>query len=48
MSFWTDASPLVKAAIVLGVAGLLYLGLAAAAGLPPYAGPETVQQRGIR
>jgi hypothetical protein len=38
MGFWEDASPVVKGAIVVGGVGLLYLAIAAAAGLPPYGG----------
>ncbi len=36
MSFWEDASPVVKGAIVIGVLGLSYFGVAYFAGLPPF------------
>lgn len=51
MSFWEDASPVVKGAIVFGILGLLYFGVAFAAGLPPFGGggdEETTQQRGLQ
>lgn len=41
MSFWEDASPLVKGAIVVGVVGILYLAIAFFAGFPPYGGGDT-------
>lgn len=49
MSFWSDASPMVKGAIVVGVVGLLYFLIAFVAGLPPYGGTEdeATQQRGL-
>lgn len=50
MSFWSDASPVVKGAIVFGVVGLLYLGVAFAAGFVPFGsghGEDTTQQRGV-
>lgn len=47
MSFWSDLSPAVKGVIVVGVLGLLYLGVARFAGLPPWGGVETTQQRGL-
>ena len=50
MSFWEDASLVVKGAIVFGILGLLYFGVAFAAGLPPFGGggdEETTQQRGL-
>lgn len=50
MSFWSDLSPAVKGVVVLGVVGLLYFGIAAVAGLPPFgsATGEAVQtQRGV-
>jgi len=36
MSFWEDSSPIVKGAIVIGVLGLLYFGIAFFVGLPPF------------
>ena len=51
MSFWDDASPVVKGAIVVGVIGLLYFGIAFFAGLPPFGGggdEEMTQERGIQ
>lgn len=50
MSFWSDASPAVKGAIVVGVVGILYLGIAAVAGLAPFGNPtgeQTSQSRGV-
>lgn len=48
MSFWSDASPAVKGAIVVGVVGLLYFLIAFVAGLPPYsAEAEVTQERGL-
>lgn len=50
MSFWEDASPVVKGAIVIGALGLVYFGIALVAGWPPFPGddPETTtQQRGL-
>ncbi len=49
MSFWSDASPIVKGAIIVGGLGLIYLLVAFVGGLPPYgAGDEEVtQQRGL-
>jgi len=50
MGFWSDASPIVKGAIIFGVVGLLYLGIAAVAGIVPFGsghGEETTQQRGL-
>jgi hypothetical protein len=50
MSFWEDASGVVKGAIIFGVVGLLYLGVAAAADLAPFgspAGDEIQQVRGL-
>jgi hypothetical protein len=38
MGFWEDASPVVKGAIVVGALGMIYLAIAALAGLPPYGG----------
>ena len=50
MGFWEDASPAVKGAIIIGGILLLYLGVAFAAGLPPYGGgePEATQVRGLQ
>ncbi len=50
MSFWEDASPVVKGAIVIGVLGLLYFGIAFAASLPPFSGgaDNTTQERGVQ
>lgn len=50
MGFWEDASPAVKGAIIIGGILLLYLGVAAVAGLPPYGGgePEATQVRGLQ
>lgn len=41
MSFWEDASGVVKGAIIFGVVGLLYFGVAFMADLPPFGGGET-------
>jgi len=51
MSFWEDASPVVKGAIVFGVIGLLYFGIALIADLPPFGGgaeDATTDQRGLQ
>ncbi len=52
MSFWDDASPVVKVAIVVGGVGLLYFGIAFAAGLPPFGGgvaeEGVTHQRGLQ
>lgn len=51
MSFWEDASPVVKGAIVVGVIGLLYFGIAFFASLPPFGGGaegEVTQERGLQ
>lgn len=49
MSFWEDASPIVKGALIVGVLGILYLGVAFGVGFFPFAascthevGEETV------
>jgi len=47
MSFWSDASPIVKGAIVIGVLGLLYFGAAFVAKWPPFYEVEQTQQRGL-
>ncbi|MCC7538684.1 MAG: hypothetical protein IT379_20835 [Deltaproteobacteria bacterium] len=48
MSFWSDASPITKGLIVVGVLGILYFGVAYFAKLPPFSNTyEQVQQRGI-
>lgn len=50
MGFWEDASPAVKAAIVIGGIGVLYLLVAWGAGLPPYGGgtdEEVTVERGL-
>lgn len=36
MGFWEDSSPIVKGALVVGVLGLLYMGIAFAVGLFPF------------
>ena len=49
MSFWEDASPIVKGAIVIGIIGIIIAGLAWA-GVGPFsagADVETTQQRGL-
>ncbi len=38
MGFWEDSSPIVKVAIALGVAGLVYFGSAFVIGWPPFEG----------
>lgn len=50
MSFWSDASPLVKGAIVVGAVFLVYFGVAWAVDLPPFAAGagEVTQQRGLQ
>lgn len=53
MSFWEDASGVVKGAIVIGVLGLVYFAIAFVADLPPFGGGaaaegEVTQQRGIQ
>ena len=50
MSFWEDASGVTKGAIVVGVLGLLYLGVAFAADLAPFGGggdEPTTTERGL-
>ncbi|MFT5430961.1 MAG: hypothetical protein ACI9OJ_001640 [Myxococcota bacterium] len=50
MSFWEDASGVVKGAIIFGVVGLLYFGVAFAASLPPFGGgdqEEVTTERGL-
>ena len=48
MSFWSDASPIVKGAIIIGVIGLVYLGIAKVAGIVPFVEEEPVaQERGL-
>ena len=46
MSFWEDSSPMVKVAIIVGVLGLLYLGIAWGVGLPPFPGGCTHEEGG--
>lgn len=50
MSFWSDSSPIVKGAIVIGVIGLV-VAIMAWQGLGPFStdrdGEETSQTRGI-
>ncbi len=51
MSFWEDASGVVKGAIIVGVLGLVYFAIAFVADLPPFGGGtdgEVVQDRGIQ
>jgi hypothetical protein len=36
MSFWEDSSPIVKVALIVGVLGLIYLGLAYFIGWVPF------------
>lgn len=36
MGFWEDSSPIVKIALIVGVLGLIYMGVAFAVGLPPF------------
>lgn len=38
MGFWEDSSPVVKIALIVGILGLLYFGIAFAVGLPPFPG----------
>lgn len=45
MSFWSDASPIVKGAIVVGVVGAVYLLTARVAGFVPFT-PETGEAEG--
>ena len=49
MSFWSDASPIVKAAIVVGVIGIIIAGLAYLQVGPfdPYDGEQVGQTRGL-
>jgi len=50
MSFWQDASAVVKGAIVVGVLGIIVAGMAFM-GLPPFdAGPdeEITEERGLQ
>lgn len=49
MSFWSDASPIVKGVIIVGAIGLV-VGIMALAGIPPFdAGEsETTNQRGLQ
>jgi hypothetical protein len=50
MSFWSDSSPIVKGAIVVGILGLI-VAIMAYAGVGPFstdiADEETSQERGI-
>ncbi|HJL05206.1 MAG TPA: hypothetical protein RMH85_07035 [Polyangiaceae bacterium LLY-WYZ-15_(1-7)] len=50
MSFWEDASPVVKGAIVIGAIGLIYFGVAFAFGWMPFGGGDeaTTQERGLQ
>ena len=51
MSFWSDASPVVKGAIIFGVVGLLYFGAAFVGGFFPFGsghGEDVTQERGIQ
>jgi hypothetical protein len=49
MSFWQEASPIVKGAIVVGGLGIAYFLVAMVAGLPPYGEtPEVTQERGVQ
>lgn len=36
MGFWEDSSPIVKVALIVGVLGMLYLGIAYFVGLFPF------------
>ncbi len=36
MSFWSEAAPVSKGLIMFGLLGLLYLGIARVASLPPF------------
>ena len=49
MSFFSDASPVVKGAIVVGAVGILYFAAAWMGGFAPFGSPagETSQQRGL-
>ena len=48
MSFWSDASPIVKIAIVIGAVGFLYLGIAKVAHWAPFPADEpAAQARGL-
>ena len=47
MSFWSEASPIVKGAVVVGAVGILYLGIAFVGNMAPFgpaAGGEQVTQ----
>lgn len=46
MSFWEDSSPIVKVAIIVGVLGILYLGIAWGVGLFPFPGKCTYEVDG--
>jgi hypothetical protein len=46
-SFWSNTSPITKGAIVVGLLGFLYLGIAAVAGFAPFGGPESQMERGV-
>jgi hypothetical protein len=49
MSFWEEASPIVKISIIGGGAAIAYLVLAMLINLPPYSENEEVtQQRGVQ
>lgn len=50
MSFWEDAGPAVKGAIIVGGIAILYFVVAMVAGLPPYGGGESevTQTRGMQ
>lgn len=50
MSFWEDASPVVKGAIVVGIIGLIYFGAAYAGSFFPFnpaSDEEITQERGL-
>lgn len=48
MSFWSDASAIVKGAIVVGIVGLAYFGLAFVLKFPPFIADEpAAETRGL-
>ena len=48
MSFWSDASPIVKGAVILFALGVVYLGTAYAIKIAPFVEEETTAVRGIQ
>lgn len=47
MSFWSEASPMVKGAVVFVAVSLLYLGVAKVGNFFPFVEVETTTERGV-